>query len=166
MLKNDRGTILYLRLFYRGVEAPSVIDVFSGGIAGFTIDTESVDLAFEDGTVSSKSETAPNRTIRFIKSSGSNFTLVEHDKSIDNFERMEFTVVYPDGSTKIGRRTVKDDIDTVVWDDNLVAKLRSIKPDYYWTGENLTNPALLFIKGGIVVDRACDHSTRGGCGGA
>lgn len=163
MLKNDRGTILYLRVFKIGSTVPSIVNVFSEKIAGITFDSDGLEKAFKVGTLSGLLETRTKGSIALIKDSG---VVVQPSpdlgKSVD-IEKVEFTVVYPDGTTKMGTRSAKNGIGTLIWDDNLIRNLRSLNSDYFWTGDNKTNPAILVVKGGEVVDRACDPSTTEGC---
>ena len=165
MLKTDRGTILYLRLFKAGSDKPMMINAFSEEISGIAFDTTDLDKAFSEGTLSGFPKDRPSKSISLIKTTGAIVDAADDFGFGNAIERVEFTVVYPDGTAKIGARSAKDGIGTLVWDDDLIRKIRSMRNDFYWTGVWGTNPALLVIKQGEVVDRACDHSTTHGCNG-
>lgn len=163
MLKDDRGTILYLRLFTNGRTLPSVVNVLSEQVGGITFDSDRLEHAFKEGTLSGIQKARTEGSIALIKNSGD---VVEASPALGkgvDITRVEFTVVYPDGTTKMGVRGAENGIGTLIWNDDLVRRLSRMDPNYFWTGDNETNPAVLVIMDGEVVDRACDHSTTQGC---
>ena len=157
MLKNDRGTVLYVRVFKKGVSTPQVINVIAEQIAGIACGSDFPEKAFKSGTLSGELKHSERDSITLIKSSG---TMVKSLLDIDNsedIEKIELTIVYPDGTTKFGTRSAKNGIGTLIWDDNLIRNLSGMDPKYFWTSDNKTNPAVLVVKDGVVVDRFCDQ---------
>lgn len=131
MLKDDRGTILYLRLFTSESAIPSVVNVMSEQVGGITFDVDRLQHAFKEGALSGLQKVRAEGSISLIKNSGD---VIEASPALgrgEDITRIEFTVVYPDGSTKMGVRSAKDGIGTLIWNDDLVRGLNRLAPDYF-----------------------------------
>lgn len=163
MLKSDRGTVLYLRVFKKGSVAPHVINVINEQVAGIICSSDDPENAFKDGALSGLLQHFERDSISLIKNSGLVVTPLADLGKAGDVDRIELTISYPDGTTKLGTRRAENEIGTLLWDDNLIRNLKDMKPEYFWTGDSKTNPAVLVIKGGEVVDRFCDHAQMNGC---
>ena len=163
MLKIDRGTVLYVRFFKNGINTPQVINVIAEQIAGIVCGSDHPEKAFKMGTLSGELKHSEKDSIALIKSSGAMVKSLLDLGNARDIDKIELTIVYPDGTTKLGTRSAKNGIGTLIWDDNLIRNLSEMDPEYFWTSDSKTNPAVLVVKDGVVVDRFCDHSQMNGC---
>lgn len=175
LLKKDRGTVMFLRLFKSGEQEPFVIDVQEQGISGIALNAEKLSEAFEEKTIIGPPKHLNKDSVAIVGSDGILRDIPFNIRSSSEIDKVQFTVLYPDGTTKLGERSnctdvarhMGDprcsDIGTLIWDDNLVRYLRGFDPADYWGDNWRNNPAAIAILNGNIVGRHCDSSTTEPC---
>ncbi|ELP6741370.1 hypothetical protein WD376_004274 [Vibrio vulnificus] len=155
MIKSDRGTVLFVRLYKKGSEEPIVINVVDKNLGGIVVDGMNLEHAFDNRAILGSSKRFTPSSVAGIQSTGIVDDLSPDIGSVEQLDKIELTIVYPNGFAKISERSGDRLRGSLVWDDNLIKKVKSLNPDTYWTGDWTNNPAILAFVNGQVVEEMC-----------
>ncbi|MGC4016053.1 MAG: hypothetical protein QM755_16225 [Luteolibacter sp.] len=128
--------MIFIKLLPKDGGDPVVVDVHGNSIQG---------LSFDKGTV------------KLIPVTGDAIPIEGWNQQ--ELSRVEFTVVYPDASAKIGGFSEITDKDLVMWGNGFVNHSREIQLSNDWR----KNAALYVVRNGAIVNKACDHSSQNAC---
>lgn len=153
---DNRGTILFLHSEDFDGNRIST-DVWSRGIGGYVGPEADFGVLFREGVVGGDESVLRGPDVGWALEGG-------RCNSVDDFGRgikkVGFTVVYPDGSTKVTDMKSLPTTQHIIWGEELISKLSVAESkSQNWKD----NPAIFYLEGGNIVKRECDGGTREPC---
>ena len=163
MFKKDRGTVIFAKLYSKTLKDPAVINVYEGGISGFILNGDDLQSAFKRNTLLGSKKHFSEQQVFSITSDGVALDLPVAPFNTADVLKLEFLVVYPDGTAKTGEVSNPLEVKAVIWDQNIARDINNFDPTSYYHDDWKNNPAITIIGRNCEMKGVCDAATTTPC---